>query len=111
MAAAGTGGAAVGDDFFVRYYVGHKGRFGHEFMEFEFRGDGTLRYANNSNYKRDKMIRKQGVGCGEASCNECVELTDSPWTHMLLSLHHTARISEAVLSEVRKIVEDSGIVE
>jgi protein mago nashi len=42
--------------------VGHKGKFGHEFMEFEFRPDGVLRYANNSNYKSDVMIRKQGVG-------------------------------------------------
>lgn len=29
-------------------------------MEFEFRSDGKLRYANNSNYKRDSMIRKEG---------------------------------------------------
>ena len=36
------------EDFYLRYYVGHKGKFGHEFLEFEFRGDGRLRYANNS---------------------------------------------------------------
>ena len=29
-------------DFYVRYYVGHKGKFGHEFLEFEFRPDGEL---------------------------------------------------------------------
>ena len=85
-------------DFYVRYYVGHKGKFGHEFLEFEFRPDGKLkeyaleqylrfffflgfdsfmfilrfsrlnfvipllgklRYANNSNYKNDTMIRKE----------------------------------------------------
>lgn len=40
--------------------VGHKGKFGHEFLEFEVRPDGLLRYANNSNYKRDTMIRKEG---------------------------------------------------
>lgn len=28
------------DDFYVRYYIGHKGKFGHEFLEFEFRPDG-----------------------------------------------------------------------
>ncbi|KAF7468055.1 Hypothetical predicted protein [Marmota monax] len=27
-------------DFYLRYYVGHKGKFGHEFLEFEFRPDG-----------------------------------------------------------------------
>lgn len=41
--------------------VGHKGKFGHEFMEFEFKPDGRLRYANNSNYKNDVMIRKEGA--------------------------------------------------
>jgi hypothetical protein len=39
--------------------VGHKGKFGHEFMEFEFNPSGVLRYANNSNYKNDTMIRKE----------------------------------------------------
>jgi protein mago nashi len=47
------------DDVFLRYYVGHKGRFGHEFLEFELCPDGRLRYANNSNYKRDVLIRKE----------------------------------------------------
>jgi Mago nashi protein len=46
-------------EFYLRYYVGHKGKFGHEFLEFEFRPDGKLRYANNSNYKNDTMIRKE----------------------------------------------------
>ncbi|CAF4570093.1 unnamed protein product [Rotaria sp. Silwood2] len=49
----------VNDDFYLRYYVGHKGKFGHEFLEFEFRPDGKLRYANNSNYKKDTLIRKE----------------------------------------------------
>ena len=43
-----------------RCSTGHKGKFGHEFLEFEFRPDGKLRYANNSNYKGDNMIRKEG---------------------------------------------------
>uniref|UniRef100_A0A452DQY1 Uncharacterized protein n=1 Tax=Capra hircus TaxID=9925 RepID=A0A452DQY1_CAPHI len=42
---------AMASDFYLRYYVGHK--------EFEFRPDGKLRYANNSNYKNDVMIRKE----------------------------------------------------
>ncbi|TKY68898.1 mago nashi-like [Spatholobus suberectus] len=46
-------------EFYLRYYVGHKGKFGHEFLEFEFRPDGKLRYANNSNYKNDTIIRKE----------------------------------------------------
>uniref|UniRef100_A0AAV1TJW1 Mago nashi n=1 Tax=Peronospora matthiolae TaxID=2874970 RepID=A0AAV1TJW1_9STRA len=67
------------DDFYVRYYVGHRGKFGHEFMEFEFRGDGKLRYANNSNYKKDSMIRKE------------------------------VTVSQSVIDEVKRIISDSEI--
>ncbi len=49
----------IPNKFYLRYYVGHTGRFGHEFLEFELRSDGRLRYANNSNYKSDLMIRKE----------------------------------------------------
>lgn len=50
--------------FYLRYYSGHMGRFGHEFLEFDFRsvGDGrsaVARYANNSNYRNDSLIRKE----------------------------------------------------
>lgn len=75
------------DGFYLRYYVGHKAnRFGHEFLEFEFRErDGRLRYANNSNYKgaggsSDGMIRKE-VYC-----------------------------TPTVIAEVKRIVEDSEIM-
>lgn len=71
---------AVAEDvgeFYVRYYVGHKGKFGHEFLEFEFRPDGKLRYANNSNYKNDTMIRKE-VFLTPAALRECRRIiTDS----------------------------------
>ncbi|KAJ3124113.1 hypothetical protein HK098_001382 [Nowakowskiella sp. JEL0407] len=60
--------------------TGHMGKFGHEFLEFEFRPDGKLRYANNSNYKNDTMIRKE------------------------------VYVSPAMLNEVRRIVEDSEIM-
>ena len=99
----------MADDFYVRYYVGHRGKFGHEFLEFEFRPDGKvcarkrggrraaraappatpralvgrppthtqLRYANNSNYKNDTMIKKE------------------------------AYVGQAVLEELKRIIEDS----
>lgn len=35
----------MSDDFYLRYYVGHKGKFGHEFLEVEFRSDGKVRRA------------------------------------------------------------------
>eukprot|EP00054_Salpingoeca_dolichothecata_P031896 m.265002 g.265002 ORF g.265002 m.265002 type:complete len:146 (-) comp28446_c0_seq1:104-541(-) len=67
------------EDFYVRYYVGHKGKFGHEFLEFEFRPDGKLRYANNSQYKNDTMIRKE------------------------------VYVSPSILKEVKRIVDDSEV--
>lgn len=87
---------------FSRYYVGHRGKFGHEFLEFEFRPDGKaslsrfarpsiqeevlnrllllstqLRYANNSNYKNDTLIKKE------------------------------AFVSAGILSELKRIIADS----
>jgi protein mago nashi len=61
--------------------VGHHGRFGHEFIEFECRSTGQVRYANNSNYRNDRMIRK--------------ELCVSP----------------IVLDELRRIIRDSEIMQ
>ncbi|KAI8990785.1 mago nashi [Mycotypha africana] len=66
--------------FYVRYYSGHKGRHGHEFLEFEIREDGLCRYANNSNYRNDTLIRKEMY------------------------------ISPAVVDELKRIIEDSGIM-
>jgi len=68
------------DEFYLRYYVGHHGKFGHEFLEFEFQPNGRLRYANNSNYKKDSMIRK--------------EVTVSP----------------LVMEEIKRIVSESGVL-
>jgi protein mago nashi len=46
-------------DFYVRYFTGHKGKSGSEFLEFEFTSQGRLRYANNSNYRNDTLIRRE----------------------------------------------------
>ncbi|RCI14206.1 hypothetical protein L249_5949 [Ophiocordyceps polyrhachis-furcata BCC 54312] len=56
--------SSTSEPFYLRYYSGHMGRFGHEFLEFDFRvvGDGrsaVTRYANNSNYRNDSLIRKE----------------------------------------------------
>ncbi|AFZ81084.1 mago nashi protein, putative [Theileria equi strain WA] len=69
------------DNFYLRYYVGHEGRFGHEFLEFEVESDGRLRYANNSNYKRDILIKKE-VYLTKEVVNELSRIiTDSEITH------------------------------
>lgn len=49
----------MNSEFYLRYYVGHEGKFGHEFLEFEFKPNGRLRYSNNSHYKADSLIRKE----------------------------------------------------
>lgn len=67
-------------DFYLRYYVGHRGKFGHEFLEFEFRPNGKLRYANNSNYKNDTLIRK-----------ECY-------------------VNQAVMDELKRVIDESEIM-
>jgi len=69
------------EDFYIRYYVGHRGKFGHEFLEFEVRPDGQLRYANNSNYKNDTMIRKE------------------------------VYVSKPVVDEMKRIIQDSDLME
>merc|ERR1711991_750652 len=66
--------------FYLRYYVGHRGKFGHEFIEFDVSSNGLLRYANNSNYKNDTMIRKQ------------------------------VHVSPAVLGEFKRVIESSEIL-
>ncbi|CAO3587075.1 mago nashi-like protein [Absidia repens] len=68
-------------DFYVRYYSGHRGRYGHEFLEFEFRADGLCRYANNSNYRDDSLIKKEMF------------------------------VSESVIAELQRIIETSDIME
>ncbi|KAJ9520137.1 hypothetical protein QJQ45_030053, partial [Haematococcus lacustris] len=89
----------MSDDFYLRYYQGHHGKWGHEFIEFEFRPDGRasrslalglgsglvlrplqLRYANNSNYKNDDIITREVF------------------------------VSQAILDEVKRIVQDSEVV-
>lgn len=66
-----TAAAADLSQFYVRYYTGHKGKFGHEFMEFEIKPDGRLRYANNSTYKNDTIIRKEGACTRARARGEC----------------------------------------
>jgi len=55
--------------------------FGHEFLEFEFKPNGRLRYANNSQYKADTLIRKE------------------------------VYVNDIILQELRRIVVESGVLE
>ncbi|KAJ9061007.1 Protein mago nashi 2 [Entomophthora muscae] len=69
------------DDFYLRYYTGHSGgRFGHEFLEFEVKANGSCRYANNSNYRDDSLIRKE------------------------------FRVSPIIIREIQRIIDESEIL-
>ncbi|XP_041594589.1 protein mago nashi homolog [Vulpes lagopus] len=69
----------MASDFYLHYYKGHKGKFGHKFLELEFQPDGKFRYANSSNYKNYVMIRKE------------------------------AYIHKSVMEELKRIIDDSKI--
>nr|XP_035157319.1 protein mago nashi homolog 2-like [Callithrix jacchus] len=71
---------SMAGNFYLHYYVEHKGKFGHEFLEFEFQPDVKLRYANNSNYKKDVIIRKE------------------------------ANVHKIVMEELKRIIDDSEII-
>lgn len=65
MTRSGGAGAALragsmASDFYLRYYVGHKGKFGHEFLEFEFRPDGEAREGRGGH---PRECRGCGVTC------------------------------------------------
>ncbi|ORY75425.1 Mago nashi protein [Protomyces lactucae-debilis] len=75
-----TANEVLEQPFYLRYYAGHQGRFGHEFLEFDFKANGVARYANNSNYRSDSLIRKE----------MCV--------------------SALVIGEIKRIVKDSEIL-
>ena len=61
-----SGAEGKEDEFYVRYYIGHKGKFGHEFLEFEFSPDGRFRYSNNSQYKVGRAAPMDGRLWGRA---------------------------------------------
>ena len=44
----------------IQHSIGHRGAYGHEFLDFEVNATGKLKYHNNSEYKSDQLIRKQG---------------------------------------------------
>ncbi|KAF4370087.1 hypothetical protein G4B88_008825 [Cannabis sativa] len=80
-------GEEENSEFYLRYYVGHKGKFGHEFLEFEFRPDGKLRYANNSNYKNDTIIRKE-VYVTPAVLRECRRIINDSELEIVMGNEH-----------------------
>lgn len=50
-------------DFYCRYYVGHKGKFGHEFLEFEFTSSGLVMLPTGVLMSR-ALTAGAGLTCG-----------------------------------------------
>ncbi|TQS33388.1 hypothetical protein Golomagni_06267, partial [Golovinomyces magnicellulatus] len=85
------------------FSTGHQGRHGHEFLEFEY-SRGRLRYANNSNYRNDSLIRKES----ESPDSPAQRLPDLAETVSFAVA--TVWISPTMVAELRRIVEDSEIM-
>ncbi|KAI0182307.1 Mago nashi protein [Xylaria flabelliformis] len=103
--------ASTGEPFYIRYYSGHSGRFGHEFLEFDFRvvGDGrsaVARYANNSNYRNDSLIRKESehprCSLPSKTLGSTALSTGSPIPILC--------VSSLVVDEIKRIVKSSEIM-
>ncbi|KAK1246464.1 hypothetical protein MKX08_000266 [Trichoderma sp. CBMAI-0020] len=96
---------APNDQFYIRYYSGHMGRFGHEFLEFDFRvvGDGrsaVARYANNSNYRNDSLIRKESMDA----------LRPRAALYLAPTSGHGVLTQENIIEEIKRIVKQSEII-
>ncbi|GAA5999418.1 mago nashi family protein [Rhodotorula paludigena] len=64
----------MADQFYLRYYSGHVGSYGHEFIEFEITGN-QLRFALNTNYRNEGLIRRQ-MNLSEAVLAEFKRIVD-----------------------------------
>ncbi|MES1921379.1 hypothetical protein MHBO_002913 [Bonamia ostreae] len=51
--------SATDERFYIRYCIGHKGKFGTEYLEFKIDDSGRLTYINTSDYKREIYIFKE----------------------------------------------------
>ncbi|KNH09453.1 hypothetical protein XU18_0138 [Perkinsela sp. CCAP 1560/4] len=66
-------------NIFLRYFVGHRGKYGREFIEFSFESNGVLKYINDSSYKKDGSL---------SDCFVC---------------------EEKIIETVRNLIQESGI--
>ena len=73
--------------------MGHKGKFGHEFFEFEFRPSGKLVYVNNSQYKQDRAIKKEGKRIMES-----------------INVTNLVYVTNDIVDELKKMIIDSQIM-
>lgn len=84
--------------------TGHQGQHGHEFLEFEY-SRGRLRYANNSNYRNDSLIRKESEYCYVGNVlNQLSHLKKQAFPDF------SVWVGQLVVQQIRQLVEDSEIM-
>lgn len=91
------------DRFYMKYYIGHKGRFGHEFLEIEVEGRPGrwhLRYANQSNYSSSGVVRTDRPRSDVRDRGDTVIRKDCDLSrHVVLELARIIQDSEIVLED------------
>lgn len=60
------------DQFYLRYYVGRTGKYGHEFLEFEFRPDGEVGVTCGQCAKPSTRCRTVVAAAAPCACRSCV---------------------------------------
>ncbi|KAM0945634.1 putative Mago nashi protein [Dioscorea sansibarensis] len=67
MAKNGGSGGSDLDEFYLSYYVGHKGKHGHEFLRFEFRSKGVydLRTSSALCFRSSRCTSKSNPSSNE----------------------------------------------
>ena len=112
-------------EFYLRYYVGHKGKFGHEFLEFEFRPDGEcivyFPMPNIYDYNGGPLFHRQIAICeqfqlqkwhhdskrGVSALYFAFYCAYSTWRFNFTQ----AYVHQCVLDELKRIIEDSEIMQ
>lgn len=100
--------------------VGHKGKFGHEFLEFEFRPDGKLRYANKcaAACLRASVPPPPARKRERAAFSRLTRLTrlgplvppcSSNYKNDTMIRKETY-VNESVMAELKRIIEDSEVM-
>ena len=93
-----------------RYYVGHRGKFGHEFLEFEFRPDGKARACCVRPRRARASRPREGADAPPARAPRMhAQLrysNNSNYKNDTL-IRKEAFVSQSVLVEVKRIVEAS----
>ena len=93
--------------------VGHKGKFGHEFLEFEFRPDGKLRYANKCALSPPSAPAASFSPSDSKFC-----LTRVPFDLRRCSSNYKndtmirkeCFVNECVMAELKRVIEDSEVM-